>query len=300
MKILIRSLIPVLALTLLQATTTFAQTPPPPPAPTAPTMAAPSFLNRPQTGMRHMTVVPDESKAVPPQIVPVLPVAPPPSQTPPAAEKKPPLDAAKALMKPEELTQWSHLSEVVLSQTKDSVDQMVRIVEADPGSVPPQALFFLAKGLAEQGRMEDAGLYYYAGQLRLSFDTVRWPPRIDPADLKRMMADRKKTQDQRGQIPIPSEPQLRNPHEAVSLLATSIGAPISQWMLEDPARGDAILARVKEWDESTPYAYHPGYDLPEPISYDEWPKRLSETREGFYKRINQFLTGLKKLKAQYK
>ena len=294
MQILIRSLIPALALTLLQATTALAQTPPPPPM--APAAASPSFLDRPQAGMHHMMVVPNTPQPAPAPVVtaPVVPAA------TPAVEKKVPLDPAKALKKPEELTQWSHLSEVVLLQTKDSVDQMVRIVEADPGSVLPQALFFLAKGLAEQGRMEDAGLYYYAGQLRLSFDTVRWPPRIDPADLKRMMADRKKTQDQRGQIPVPSEPQLRNPHEAVSLLATSIGAPISQWMLEDPARGDAVLARVKEWDESTPYAYHPGYDLPEPVSYDEWPKLLNETREGFYKRINQFLTGLKKLKAQYK
>ena len=207
-------------------------------------------------------------------------------------------DLSRQLIKPEALEQWSHLGEVVLLQTRDSVNRMVKVVEADPGAVPPQGLFFLAKGLADQGQMDKAALYYFVGQLRLSFDTTRWPPRMDPADVKRLQADKNKTRDQRGQIPVPSAPRYKNPHEAVALLAANIGAPISQWMLEDPSRGEKVLARVKKWDEETPYAYLPGYGVPEAVAYEDWPKLLAQSREGYYKRINQFLTGLKKLKGQ--
>ncbi len=175
---------------------------------------------------------------------------------------------------------------------------MVRSVEADPGAVSPTGLLFLAKALAEQKRMEEAALYFYVGQLRANFDVARWPPRLDPEDLKRLQAEKSKAPDQQGQTTGASEPRLKNPHESVFNVSAAISPPISSWLFEDPDRAAKLMAKVKAWDASATYAYKPNYDLPEPLPFDQWPKLLSGTREGFFVRMDQFIAGLKKVKAQ--
>lgn len=264
-------------------------------APTLPGISAPAPA---QGMMRHMTVVPSQNQEIRPQ----TPIQPPAASPAPAAEEphvpvRKRLTPETALKKPSELQDWSQLNAVLLMSGPDEVEKMVRIVEADPGAVPPQALFFLAKGLADIDRMEDAAVYYYVGQLRLAFDSGRWPPRPEETDIRRQEAERKKTEDQRSQIPQPGKRRLKDPHSGVSAIAATIGAPITQWMLEDPTRADTVMTKVQAWDESAPYAYKPGYDVPKPVAFDDWPRLLEETRRGFYQRIGEFVTGLKKLKT---
>lgn len=241
------------------------------------------------------------------------PATPPaPVITPPAAapapvseEQKPepilerkPLSIAEALVKPDDLKEWTELNKVVVLVGKEDTDKMVRVVEADPGAVSPTGLLFLAKALAEQKRMDEAALYFYAGQLRANFDVARWPPRLDPEDVKRMQAEKSKTEDQQGQTTGASEPRLKNPHESVFNLSAAISPPISSWLFEDPDRAALVMVKVKAWDERATYEYKPNYDLPEALPFEQWPKLLTGTREGFFMRMNEFVVGLKKIKGK--
>jgi hypothetical protein len=242
-----------------------------------------------QAGMRHMTISPQKTGEEKPAPQPAAP-----------EEKKAPvrkaLTAKQALVKPADLKTWSHMDEVVVLAKPDDISKMVRIVEADPGSVPPTGLLFLAKALSDQKRMEEAALYFYVAQLRATFDVARWPPRANPEDMKRILAEKKKSSDQQGQVTGVKEPRYKNYHESVVLLSSSISEPISRWLFEDPSRAEAVMAKVKEWDASAPYAYLPDYPLPEPVPFEEWSKILQPTRDGFFARMNEFISGLKKLK----
>lgn len=250
-----------------------------------------------QAGMKHMRV------ATPPAAEPA-PAAAPAKQEEAPVEKaaelpaRKPLSVEEAIIKPDALKPWSRYAEIVNLSSPEDVDKMVRVVEADPGSVPPQALFFLARGLADHNRMEDAAVYYYVAQLRLSFDVTRWPPRMSPEDMKKLMADRNKTQDQASKTVGADTPKIRNPHEGVVVLASAVGGPITEWMLKEPERAEKVMARVNTWDQSATYAYLPNYALPEPTPFEEWAKMLPDVRANFFSRMDQFISGLKKLKAQ--
>lgn len=254
---------------------------------------------QPVPKMHHMLVAPT-APATPPPAVPA-PVA-------PAAEKTPavsPVDAVlakkvltpeEALVKPEDLKPWSGVGDVVALVKPADIDKMIATINADPGSVTPTGFLFLAKALSDAKRMEEAAFYFYLGQLRVTFDIARWPPRLDPADVARLKADQSKSADQQGQTAGASLPRIKNPHESVFILSSAISQPISSWLFEDPARGDAVLAKVKAWDERVKYEYKPDYQLPEPIPFAEWAKLLPATRDGFFLRMNEFIVGLKRLK----
>lgn len=268
--------------------------------------ATQEVLQEKKLGMKHMMVgQPPASTAPAPAAVtaPVATPAPTPavspkeSATPIVAAPRKPLSLDEALVKPDALKPWSHLSEVVTLSSPEETDKMIRIVEADPGSVPPQALFFLARALAEQNRMDEAALYYYVGQLRLSFDVTRWPPRMAPEDVKRLMEDKNKSADQ-AKPNTDTQPKIKNPHEGMVILSTAVGGPITEWMLKDPDNAAVIMARVSEWDVSAPYTYLPNYALPQPTPFEDWKIILPNIRESYFSRMNQFITGLKKLKAQ--
>jgi hypothetical protein len=252
--------------------------------------AAAQIQGAPAAGMKHMTVSPQnkEEKKTAPEPVP---------ETKAEAPARKALTVEQALVKPADLKNWSHMDEVVVLSKPEDVDKMIRIVEADPGAVPPTGLLFLAKALSDHKRMEEAALYFYVAQLRTAFDAARWPPRADPEEVKRVLAEKKKSSDQTGQVTGAGEPRYKNPHNSVVLLSSAISEPISSWLFEDPARADIIMARVKEWDASAPYAYLPGYQLPEPVPFEEWGKILQPTRDGFFARMNEFISGLKKLKT---
>lgn len=277
----------------------------------SPSLAASEVLQEKKIGMQHMMVgqppAPATAQAAAPVQAPATsatPATPPaasaaPKEETPAASPAPrkPLSVDEALIKPEALKTWSRLSEVVTLSTPEDTDKMVRIVEADPGSVPPQALFFLARSLSEQNRMDEAALYYYVAQLRLSFDVTRWPPRLSPEDAKRLMEDKNKSPDQ-AKPNADTEPKIKNPHEGMVILSTAVGGPITEWILKDPDHAAGVMAKVAEWDLSAPYAYLPNYALPQATPYEEWKTILPNVRQNYFSRMDQFITGLKKLKAQ--
>lgn len=251
-----------------------------------------------QAGMKHMRVATPPAAETPAAAPTPAPAAAPAEEKAATLPARKPLTIQEALIKQDDLKPWSRYAEIVSLSTPEEVDKMVRVVEADPGSVPPQALLFLARGLADQKRMEDAAVYYYLAQLRLSFDVARWPPRMSPEDMKRVLADKNKTQDQASKTVGSATPQIRNPHEGVVVLASAIGGPITEWMLKEPERADKVMARVNAWDQSATYAYLPNYALPQATPFEEWPKMLPDIRANFFSRMDQFISGLKKIKSK--
>ena len=121
---------------------------------------------------------------------------------------------------------------------------------------------------------ERAAFYFYAGQLRATFDMARFPPYLP--DDKKPVIDRR-TQDQRGATPS-AQVEMVNPHEGISVLALSIGQPIAKWAMADPVRLEKIMAQVREWDMATPYAYKPDYDISRAAPFEAWPQLLTKTR----------------------
>ena len=250
--------------------------------------------------MRHMMVSPktepeakvEEKKAAPP-VTAVKPVLAPMTVQPAATPERKPLTPTEALRKPEDLKVWSGLADTVVLQSDDAINKMIRIVEADPGAVPPQGLIFLARALVSKNRIEEAALYFYVSQVRLGFDAARWPPRLDPDQLKALLAEQKKSPDQQLDLPTP---ELINPHQQMIDLSSQIGQPITRWMITDSKRAEAVMAKVKAWDESAPYAYQPGYALPQPVAFKDWENLLVRSRTNFYSQITQVIELLKSAK----
>ena len=247
--------------------------------------------------MRHMMVSPktepeakvEEKKAAPP-VTAVKPVLAPMTVQPAATPERKPLTPTEALRKPEDLKVWSGLADTVVLQSDDAINKMIRIVEADPGAVPPQGLIFLARALVSKNRIEEAALYFYVSQVRLGFDAARWPPRLDPDQLKALLAEQKKSPDQQLDLPTP---ELINPHQQMIDLSSQIGQPITRWMITDSKRAEAVMVKVKAWDESAPYAYQPGYALPQPVAFKDWENLLVRSRTNFYSQITQVIELLK-------
>ena len=245
-------------------------------------------------GMHHMV-----TKAAPPVQAPKPESEPEQNKQPPAPSipEYTPLSPKDALIKPEDLERWSHMNEAALAYNKTDTDKLVYIIESERGAVSPQGLFLVAKALADQKQMETAALYFFIGQLRLTFDATRWPVRMNADDLKRLNEDAKKTEDQSAPNKGIAKPRIDNPHAGVTALAESISHPILAWAMKDPKRLNSILEKVRIWDESAPYAYDPGYPLNEPIAFENWEKILPKIRDDYFLRMNNLTKALRKIKS---
>lgn len=266
-----------------------------------------ALAETPAPTMRHMLVSPKAESAAPPEekkaevkkapaaVTPAPAAIASPAVVAPAAKpaQRKPLSPAESLRKPEDLRVWGGLADAVVLQNDAAIDRMIRTVEADPGSVPPQGLLFLARALVSKGRLEEAALYFYVSQVRLAFDTARWPPRLDPDQLKALLAEQKKSPDQQLDLP---EPQIQNPHQQLVELSSQIGQPITRWMVLDSGRAEKMMAKVKAWDESAAYEYQPGYALPQPVAFKDWESLLVRSRANFYSQITQVIELLKQAK----
>lgn len=207
-----------------------------------------------------------------------------------------PLAPKDALLPLDKLAEWPNLGLIVRVKTRDDAINLVKAIEADRGAVPPQALFLSARILSEQGMMEQAALYYFVGQLRLTFDVTRWPPQASSEEMARFTAaqsaGQSKSPDQRqGNVAVP---KFENPHEGMAMLASAISKPILRWAMEDPARMSAVLDAVKVWDESAPYAYLPGYDVGKPTAFQDWSRALTGVRSAYFMSMENVVKGLKK------
>lgn len=248
---------------------------------TANAMSAPQTA----TGMRHLSVtnVPSAKEETAP-----APVAPDTTEKAPALGPKAlkPEDALKQLSG---LTEWPYYTDLMTIGNDTAIDNIVHQINIDPGSVPPKGLFYVAKALSDRKKMEDAAFYFYAAQLRATFDMARFPA-YNPGDNKK--TSDKRTQDQIGNVPS-SAPALINPHEPLSMLALSLGAPISRFAMADADRLDRIMNKVREWDLATPYAYLPDYDTSHAVDFKDWPALLTKTRNDYFTRVRQISRGLK-------
>lgn len=204
--------------------------------------------------------------------------------TTPALPVYKPLAPKDALVKPDDLERWDHISDAALATTPLQINAITHLIEVDRGAVPPLGLFLAAKSLKDQNMMEQAAVYYFVGQLRLNFDMARWPAFQNKEDVKRRAEDSKKSPDQTAPN-LQSPPRIDNPHQEMQDLAAQIGSPIISWVLKDPARMNKVIKQVKEWDESSPYEYLPDYNLGEPVPFEKWEKLLTRTREDYFAQL---------------
>jgi hypothetical protein len=233
-------------------------------------------------GMHHLKTKPAptpvappvEEKAEPEDEVPALPVY----------KAMLPKDA---LVKQEDLEKWDHMSDAALAHSDLEIHTLVHLIESDRGAIPPQGLFLAAKSLADRGMMEQASVYYFVGQLRLSFDMERWPAIHNKDDVKRRAEESKKSPDQAAPN-LESSPRIDNPHQGIKNLGDQIGAPIISWVLKDPDRMDKMIRQVKQWDVSSPYAYLPDYELTDAIPFEKWDKLLVKTREMYFSQLTEW------------
>lgn len=237
----------------------------------------------PASGMRHMSVTADKpvakSETTTSDTIKTAPV----EKTSPKALK--PQDALKKM---EGLSEWPYYADLMTINNDTALEKVIRAVDIDPGSVPPKGLLYIAKALSERKRYEEAAFYFYAGQLRATFDMARFPP-YELNDTKKAVD--KRTEDQRGQVP-EAQAVLINPHEPLSILALSIGSPVAKWAMADSARLDNVMTKVREWDLATPYAYLPDYDISHAAPFETWPQLLTKTRNDYFTRVRQISQGL--------
>lgn len=241
-------------------------------------------------GMRHMSVTTDAAKPPASSVEKKTDTA--PAVKP---EEKPAPKALKpedALKKTDTLTAWPYYTDLMTIGNDTALEKVIHSVTIDPGSVPPKGLFFLAKALSDRKRYEEAAFYYYAGQLRATFDMARFPPyQLNPSKED----NDKRTEDQKGGPPS-APPEMVNPHDDLSMLALSIGQPIARWAMNDPTRLETVMMKVRDWDLATPYAYLPDYDISRPAPFETWPSLLSKTRSDYFTRVRQIAQGLTAVK----
>jgi hypothetical protein len=254
----------------------------------------------PAQGMHHLDVTRmatapgDRTEPVPP-VKKTADKIPDPVKT---ADKPPAPKALKpeeALKKTDTLVAWPYYTDLATVGNDTALESVLHQVQIDPGSVPPKGLLFIAKDLSERGRMDEAAFYYYAAQLRASFDQARFPPySVEPVLAKKKD---KRTEDQRGETPSPdTSAVLIDPHEPDTVLAMSIGPKISKWAMSDPSRLDTVMTKLRDWDAATPYAYLPDYDVSHAAPFEKWPQLLVQTRNDYFTRARQIAQGLTRLR----
>lgn len=236
-------------------------------------------------GMKHLMVTPDIIKPEPEP-------EPKPEPAPKPVVKKEPkiLTAEESLVPLDKLENWDKLSLAAYAHKKKDLDALLKNIDLDKDIIPPQGFFLSAKALSDAGRMEDAALYFIIGQLRMEFDMARWPSRPDTAYETRQKNNRNKSDDQKQ--PMGNKPRPINQHAFVMDLSSGIGRPVFDWLASHPKQFKETLDRARQWDLETRYAYHPGYDLTDPIPFKDWPKALETTRKNFFDRMTKIQQAL--------
>lgn len=244
-------------------------------------------------GMHHLKTKPTPSEAPAPTFE-NSPVEKDEEQ-PPTLPVYKTMSAEDALIKQDDLEKWDHMAEAALAHSDLEIQSLVHLIELDRGAVPPQGLFLAAKSLADKNMMEQAAIYFFAGQLRLNFDMARWPSTPNKDDVRRRTEESKKSPDQAAPN-LESAPRIDNPHQGIQNLGNQIGAPIISWILKEPTRMDKMIKQVKEWDASSPYAYLPDYDPGEAVPFEKWKKLLLETRENYFTQMIQWAQMMSKVR----
>jgi hypothetical protein len=187
-----------------------------------------------------------------------------------------PDDAIKPL---DDIPAFESMNEFLSLRNDSRLARAREIVTNTPDAVPPLAYYYLARALADKNDFGSAVFYFYVAELRNEFDRARFPV----YQLKKPDADKPTmlTPNQIGAVPS-SAPRIVDPRSAYNNLIKNLGAPIRAWVVKHPDEFRTILARVKLWDEATPYAYRPPYDISGVVDAKTWPSLLTKTRSAFF------------------
>lgn len=111
----------------------------------------------------------------------------------------------------------------LLSKSTPKRDKAIELFLEDVSSYSPPVIYAASNALFMAGRKDEAGFWFYAGQVRARFDANR-------------CADKSASQ-------------------AVSALNQSFGLPINKYMFEDIDKLGKTVERAVSWDRSTPHNY---------------------------------------------
>jgi hypothetical protein len=226
----------------------------------------------PSRPLRNMMVTPQES--LPENIVPTLQSN---IVKPPIILKK--IDSKQALKPLAELREFESLSDFFKLRDPKSIAKARNTMSLYAPQIPPLGFYYLANALAREGDMSSAAFYFYAGDLRNSFDEKRFPP----YQYQSPTLDTSKTKSDDQKIILPENSnKIIDPQSSYRDIIRSLGAPIRAWVVKHPTEFRDVLARVKLWDEATEYAYRPPYDLTSSKPEAEWHQLLTTTRTEFF------------------
>ncbi len=162
--------------------------------------------------------------------------------------------------------------------------QVIEAVKSTPERYAPVVFYEMSRVLFQDGKKDEGAFWFYAGQLRARYDANRC---LD-----------------------------ESAKSAVAALNQEYGEPINRYTFADPAKLEALVMKVFEWDKNTPHQYDhrwinlSGMDammaglgeeggkakaLSAPKS--KWPKILEKTRAEYLSGFKEALAELKKQKA---
>jgi hypothetical protein len=168
--------------------------------------------------------------------------------------------------------------------TQEQKEERIAQILAAPASHAPPVLVMMSRVLFDSGKKDEAGFWFYAGQLRARFDANR-------------CAD-------------------ESARSAVSVLNEEFGPRINEYMFRDLVKLESVVRRVVEWDRKTPHDYDPRWinlhgmtallgaigdqgaaaksmSLPK----EQWPEIAEKTRREY---LEGFAEALEEMKRQGK
>lgn len=241
-------------------------------------------LQKPITGMKTMRVTPVTPEKKPDAPLPEsLPhksegkISDPSKKAAPARVE---LSVKEALVTADKLKAWDKMSLAASGVDQDELTLLLSELDKNRDVISPRGLILSAKALADAGRMEDAAIALFVGQMRHGFDIRRWPARPKPASVSVGVANAKKTEDQK--LPDGSGVPVRSFPDPVQVLSDTVSPPILEWAVRDPKRFGALLEKAKAWDLSARYGYKPDLEDISPRPEKEWPDLLQQAREEYF------------------
>ncbi len=168
------------------------------------------------------------------------------------------------------LKEWPYLQSLISS---DATQQSLAIqkLEKDPATASPMVLLLAADYFLKQNNKEKAALYLYASQLRAQFDMNRWPI-INESGIRAR--------------------HINHPAKKTLSLAQTTSQGLSGWVLSKKSRALTLFKTLKKWDQETPYAYKPFYEIPSSTDLDTWEETLKDTRTEFFKKQAEIITAI--------
>jgi TonB family protein len=138
-----------------------------------------------------------------------------------------------------------------------ALNDLLDAMAADSSLVGPVQLFLASNTALRLGRVEDAGFFFYAGQVRTAFDFERFDasPRADG----------------------------NNAATYLGFLRHTIGEQVNPAIMREPAKFAAVVGRLERWNVvPAPTAYYPEFaKAAVKLPRDRWPAAAAALKEQF-------------------